>query len=124
MLSRNLIGFVVIGAAMLMSADVPPDYVQQIRAWQQHRERGLRSPTGWLTLAGLFWLKTGDNTIGSGETSDFLLPQDAPSQVGVFHVSGSEVSFTNLGGAIVTLNQSPLSGTVDLKHDTDDDKSD
>jgi uncharacterized protein (DUF1684 family) len=124
MLSRNLIGFVVISASMLMSRDVPSDYRQQILAWQQHREAGLRSTTGWLTLAGLFWLKAGDTTIGSGETSDFLLPQDAPSQVGVFHVSGNEVSFTNLGGAGVTVNDAPVTGTVDLKHDVDDDKSD
>jgi uncharacterized protein (DUF1684 family) len=124
MLSGNLIGFVVISASMLMSRDVPSDYRQQILAWQQHREAGLRSTTGWLTLAGLFWLKAGDTTIGSGETSDFLLPQDAPSQVGVFHVSGNEVSFTNLGGAGVTVNDAPVTGTVDLKHDVDDDKSD
>jgi uncharacterized protein (DUF1684 family) len=124
MLSRILIGFVVIAAPLLMSKDTSSDYSQQILAWQRHREAGLRSPTGWLTLAGLFWLKPGDNTIGSGETSDFLLPQHAPSQVGVFHVSGNEVSFTNLGGASVTVNQAPISGTVDLKHDVDDDKSD
>jgi uncharacterized protein len=124
MLSRILIGFVVIGASLLMCNDTPSDYSQQILAWQRHREAGLHSPTGWLTLAGLFWLKPGDSTIGSGETSDFLLPQHAPSQVGVFHVSGNDVSFTNLGGASVTLNQAPVKGTVDLKHDVDDDKSD
>jgi uncharacterized protein (DUF1684 family) len=124
MSSRNLIKSLVIGSALLTAKETASDYTQQIQAWQQHREAGLRSPTGWLTLAGLFWLKLGDNTIGSGETSDFLLPQHAPSQVGVFHVSGNEVSFTNLGGGGVTLNQVPVSGTVDLKHDVDDDKSD
>lgn len=121
---RLLISFGLLGIFMLHAADAPSGYRDQILAWQQHREEGLRSPTGWLTLAGLFWLKPGDNTIGSGVTSDFLLPHDAPTQVGVFHVSGNEVTFTSLTGATVTLNGKPISGTATLKHDEDEDKSD
>lgn len=121
---RMLIGFGLLGVLMLRAADAPAAYRDQILAWQQHREEGLRSPTGWLTLAGLFWLKPGENTVGSGETSDFLLPHDAPTQVGVFHVAGSEVTFTSLMGGAVTLNGKPLAGTVTLKHDEDEDKSD
>ena len=109
---------------MARAADDSIAYRKQIEAWQKHREEGLRSSTGWLTLAGLFWLKPGENTIGSGDTSDFLLPRDAPSQVGVFHLSGNEVTFTNLAGSVVTVNGKPLNGTVTLKHDNDDDKSD
>jgi hypothetical protein len=100
------------------------DYRKQIQAWQQHREAGLRSPTGWLTLAGLFWLNQGKNTIGSGETSDFLLPKDAPTQVGVFEVSGREVKFRNLTGADVTVNGKPVTNPVILQHDDDDEKCD
>jgi uncharacterized protein (DUF1684 family) len=121
---RMLMGFGLLGALMLDAADAPAGYRDQILAWQQHREEGLRSPTGWLTLAGLFWLKPGDNTIGSGDTSDFLLPRDAPSQVGVFHLAGNEVTFTSLSGTTVTLNGKPLTGTVTLKHADDEDKSD
>jgi uncharacterized protein len=121
---RVLIGFGILGIFVLHAADAPADYRSQILAWQQHREEGLRSPTGWLTLTGLFWLKPGDNTIGSGETSDFLLPHDAPTQVGIFHVSGQEVTFTSLMGSAVTLNGKPLRATATLKHDEDEDKSD
>jgi uncharacterized protein (DUF1684 family) len=121
---RFLIGFGLIGVMMLGATDVPDDYRKQILGWQQHREAGLRSPTGWLTLAGLFWLKPGKNSIGSGETSDFLLPKDAPTQVGIFHVSGKEVTFENLGSGEVTVNGKPVTGTVKLNHAEDDDKSD
>jgi uncharacterized protein (DUF1684 family) len=121
---RILIGASLMGVLILHAADVPSDYRNQILAWQRHREEGLRSPTGWLTLAGLFWLKPGENTIGSGETSDFLLPKDAPTQVGVFHVSGNEVTFTSLMGGAVTLNGKPIQSTATLKHDEDEDKSD
>lgn len=121
---RMLIGFGLLAALMIHAADVPADYRGQILAWQKHREEGLRSSTGWLTLAGLFWLKPGESTIGSGDTSDFLLPRDAPSQVGVFHLSGNQVTFTSLMGGAVLLNGQPLRGTVILKHNEDEDKSD
>lgn len=121
---RVLIGFGILGMFMLRAADAPSGYRDQILAWQQHREEGLRSPTGWLTLAGLFWLKPGDNTIGSGVTSDFLLPHDAPTQVGVFRLSGKDVTFTSLTGSTVTLNGKPVTRTVTLKHNEDEDKSD
>lgn len=54
------------------------DYQDSIRAWQQHRDAGLRAPDGWLTLVGLFWLKPGANTIGSA---------------GTFYLAGDKVTF-------------------------------
>jgi hypothetical protein len=123
-MARFFIGFCLIGAFAMHARDDAGDYRKQIQAWQQHREAGLRSPTGWLTLAGLFWLNQGKNTIGSGETSDFLLPKDAPTQVGVFEVSGREVKFRNLTGADVTVNGKPVTNPVILQHDDDDEKCD
>lgn len=109
---------------MLNARDEQAAYREQIMAWHVHREAGLRSPTGWLALAGLFWLKPGKSTIGSGETSDFMLPKDAPSQVGQFDLTGKEITFTSLIGDQVALNGRAFSGTISLKHDEDDDKSD
>jgi hypothetical protein len=123
-MARFFIGFCLIGAFAMHARDDAGDYQKQIKAWQQRREAGLRSPTGWLTLAGLFWLNQGKNTIGSGETSDFLLPKDAPTQVGVFEVSGREVKFRNLTGADVTVNGKPVTNPVTLQHDDDDEKCD
>jgi uncharacterized protein (DUF1684 family) len=119
-----LIGLLVLGTTMLSAQEIPAGYRSQIEQWQRHREAGLRSPTGWLSLAGLFWLKQGDSSIGSGVTSDFLLPNDAPSQVGLFEVSGNDVTFTNLAGELLTINGKPVHGRVMLKHSEDDDKSD
>ncbi len=121
---RLLIGFVLIGAMSLSAFDDANSYRKQIQAWQEHREAGLRSPTGWLTLAGLFWLSPGKHTIGSGDTSDFLLPKDAPSQVGIFEVSDKEVTFTSLAGGEVSINGQPFKGSTILKHEEDDDKCD
>ena len=52
---RLLIGITALTA--LLMAD---SYTDSILAWQHHRDAGLRSPNGWLTLVGLFWLKPGD----------------------------------------------------------------
>jgi uncharacterized protein (DUF1684 family) len=56
-MARLLIGFAVITSFMLHAAEISPEYRKEITAWQEHREKGLRSERGWLTLAGLFWLK-------------------------------------------------------------------
>lgn len=99
---RILIGITVF-AAMALSADI--SYTDSIREWQQQRDAGLRAEDGWLTLVGLFWLKPGDNTIGSGEANDFVLPKgSAPKHVGSLHLQGDTVTFTPAGGVPKRLN--------------------
>src|ERR1700684_3090089 len=95
---RILIGLAV-SAALLMSTETPTSYTDSIRAWQKHRDAGLRSEKGWLTLVGLFWLKPGDNTIGSASNKDFVLPKTAPAQVGRLHLADSKITFTDPSGA-------------------------
>ena len=88
---RILIGMAIF-AAMLLSSEDLGSYTETIRAWQKPRDTGLRSENGWLTLVGLFWLKPGDNTIGSGPNNDFVLPKTAPAQVGRLHWADGKVS--------------------------------
>lgn len=93
-------------------------YEQSIRAWQEHRNAGLRSPNGWLTLVGLFWLKSGENSIGSAQSNDLVLPKAAPEHLGSLRRSGNAVIFTPLDGA-VTIDGKPVSQPVQLSHDED-----
>jgi uncharacterized protein (DUF1684 family) len=95
---RILIGLAVF-AAILMSTESAASYTDSIRAWQKHRDAGLRSEKGWLTLVGLFWLKSGDNTIGSAPDSDFVLPKSAPAQVGRLRLANDKVTFVQPSGA-------------------------
>lgn len=88
---RFLIGILVLGATLMTAST----YEDSIRAWQQQRDAGLRSPDSWLTLVGLFWLKSGDNTIGSAPSNDFVLPKgSAPAKVGLIHLDGGTITFT------------------------------
>jgi uncharacterized protein (DUF1684 family) len=75
-------------------AGKPTSYVDSIKAWQQHRNDGLRKPDGWLTLVGLFWLNPGDNSIGSASSNSFVLPKaDAPGKIGTLHLDGAKITF-------------------------------
>jgi uncharacterized protein len=62
---------VVLGA--LVPALAQTDYVNGIEKWRGAHEVNLPKETGWLTVAGLFWLKEGTNTVGAGENFDVRL---------------------------------------------------
>ncbi|MBV9761062.1 MAG: DUF1684 domain-containing protein [Acidobacteriaceae bacterium] len=97
---RILIGFAALAA--LLMAD---SYTDSIHAFQQARDTGLRSPNGWLTLVGLFWLKPGDNTIGSADSNDFVLPKgSAPAQLGTLKLRKDQVTFVKPDGSSQTLS--------------------
>jgi uncharacterized protein (DUF1684 family) len=59
--------------ASLTSARAQTDYVKGVEKWRSEREANLKKETGWLTVAGLFWLKDGTNTVGAGEKFDIRL---------------------------------------------------
>jgi uncharacterized protein (DUF1684 family) len=96
------------------------DYDAYIRAWQKHRDVGLRAPDGWLTLVGLFWLSPSESKIGCEPSNDFVLPKNAaPPLMGSLKLSGGKVLFTNLGGSAVTVNGKAVAGPVALSYDED-----
>lgn len=97
-MARYLIGMVVFALTAVSAAS--SDYLDSIKAWQQHRDQGLRSPTGWLTLVGLFWLNPGDNTIGSAPSNNFVLPRNsAPDRVGTLHLDAGKITFHPADGS-------------------------
>ncbi len=51
-----------------------------------------RRRAGWLSVAGLFWLKEGQNTFGSAASNAIVLPQDAaPPHAGWFDLKAGKV---------------------------------
>jgi uncharacterized protein (DUF1684 family) len=99
------VGRLLIALAALAGILIADSYTDSIRAWQQHRDASLRSSDGWLTLAGLFWLKPGDNTVGSADSNDIILPKNSvPAHVGRLHVQGSTVTFVRPDGSSQVLS--------------------
>jgi uncharacterized protein (DUF1684 family) len=76
-------------AATLMAGST---YVDEISSWRASHEAGLKAPTGWLSVAGLFWLHEGPNVVGSNPQSDIVLPS-GPRKAGVLSFINGKVSF-------------------------------
>jgi hypothetical protein len=99
-----LLGCVVVAATI----DAP--YRAQIEQWRQQREAALKADGGWLTVTGLFWLKDGDNTLGSDPSNDILLPDGSPAHLGALKLQSGHVNFT-AAGAGVTLKAEAVTQT-------------
>jgi uncharacterized protein len=97
----------------------PASYRAEIRQFRQQRTAELKADDGWLTVAGLFWLKPGMNVAGSAPGSDILLPARAPARLGAFELKGDRVTFRAEPAARVTTAGKPL-GTTAIDAPTDD----
>lgn len=96
-------------AILAFSAEPPTTpYVDGILQWRQQREARLRADGGWLTVAGLFWLKEGDNTFGADPSSDIVLPEGAPARAGVFRFHGGKTVVAMAPGAGATIGGAPV----------------
>ena len=81
-----------------------------VSAWRAQRLDALTGDEGWLTLAGLFWLKPGANTFGRGAGNALVLDNPALAETaGSFVVSGQKVRFEARAGAGVTHAGRPVS---------------
>jgi uncharacterized protein (DUF1684 family) len=69
------------------------DYKTDIEKWRQEREARLKAPDGWLSVAGLSWLQTGVNSVGSDPSCRVSLPKKAPRHAGIMILEGDHVSF-------------------------------
>jgi uncharacterized protein len=68
-------------------------YLDEVAKWRTDREASLKAPNGWLSVAGLFWLHAGDNTVGSNPQSDVVLPAGAPARAGVLSFERGKVTW-------------------------------
>jgi hypothetical protein len=88
-----------------------------ISAWRSRRADSLTSDTGWLTLAGLFWLKPGDNSFGRGASNALVLDNAAlANTAGSFVLTGDKVRFVAHAGGGVTHDGQPVAA-MDLISD-------
>ena len=71
------IGLALLLAAMSVVVCAGGEDGDSTEAWRQAYEAKLRGPDGWLSVAGLFFLKPGANTVGSDASNDIVLPRDA-----------------------------------------------
>ncbi len=85
-------GLVLFGAFLAACAHVPTSEIREFEKWREKREASLRSETGYLALAGLYWLEEGSHTFGSNPSNDLIFPEDRfPATAGVLRLSARKV---------------------------------
>jgi uncharacterized protein (DUF1684 family) len=107
--------------ALLVAGLAPPGdsaYRSEIETWRRQREARLKAEDGWLAVAGLFWLKEGPNTFGSGPGNAIALPPgSAPERAGTFELKQGKVTVSVGPDAAVTLAGKPVAGTTAVRSD-------
>jgi uncharacterized protein len=98
-LTRNLLlvlGIAVPLYAVAAPADKTPPaaapdaaYLQSFDKWKAELVDDLKQ--NWLSLAGLFWLKPGENTFGTDASNAIVFPK-GPTHAGVFELQGTDVT--------------------------------
>jgi uncharacterized protein (DUF1684 family) len=92
----SLLGLAAMAAAAVAPASVAapdPAYRAEVQKWRDEREARLKGDGGWLQVAGLFWLKEGDNAFGTDPKGAIVLPAgSAPAHAGVFELKSGKVA--------------------------------
>jgi uncharacterized protein (DUF1684 family) len=105
MKARIWIPIALVLATALLGAGGPaatpnsaPDaaYQQSFDKWKAELVDDLKQ--NWLPLAGLFWLKPGENSFGTDSSNAVVFPK-GPAKAGVFTLQGEQVTVKFLPGA-------------------------
>jgi len=75
-----------------------------VLSWREGRLERLVAPTGYLTLAGLFWLEQPSTSFGSAADNDVLFPQKAAPHIGEFQLTDDGVFMIAQPGIDVRFN--------------------
>jgi len=74
------------------------EYIADYKSWQEQRLDRLKTETGWMNLAGLFWLREGENSIGSDTSNSIIFPEKFEEHAGVITLRDSLVHFNPVTG--------------------------
>jgi uncharacterized protein len=94
----------------------PREYAAHIAEWDSERLQRLRSPDGWLNLAGLFWLQEGENSVGSDPGNDIVFPR-GPGQIGTVKLEGNNAVFHPSGETGIKADGKKVSGQIRISGD-------
>ena len=92
---------------------VDPSYQQSFDKWKSELVEDLKQE--WLPLAGLFWLKPGENNFGSDQKNAIVFPK-GPAQAGSFTLRGKHVTVKFAPGTNATIADKPVT-TAELQPD-------
>lgn len=113
------ISFLAVLAFLISAcASAPSGYKAEIENWRSKHEAELRADDGWLTLAGLFWLKDGKNTIGQGEGYDIELTDNfKQGRFGEIEFQRGKAVLTVETGIDASVNGKPITTSIEMRSD-------
>jgi len=65
---------------------------RELAIWRTQHAADLQKPDGWLSLAGLEWLRPGDNSFGSAPDNKIHLPARNPAHLGILRLESDTVT--------------------------------
>ena len=92
----------------------------EVLEWRDNRRASLLAPTGFLNLAGLFWLDKDLTAFGSAADNDLVFPAVADAHIGHFRVTDDGVVMEPREGVAVYSNEEPVRETL-IADDTSSD---
>ncbi len=94
----------------LLAAD---PLTEKVKEWRTKYEAGLKSDTGWLSVAGLYWLEEGANPAGTAASNKIVLPA-GPAMAGTFERVRERVTWKPVNGPAKTLQSDKDGAKADL----------
>ena len=70
---KSSISIILLIAIFVVNFQAQSTYNSEVTKWRTNHETELKSENSWFSLAGLFWLRDGVNTIGKGTNFDIQL---------------------------------------------------
>ena len=102
-MKKFLLVILVAMLALAVYSQPKTSYQTEIEKWRTEHESELKKDNGWLTVVGLFWLKEGRNTIGSGPGYDIELTDSFKAgKFGEIDFSGGKAVLTVADGVEAT----------------------
>lgn len=100
----------------LISANAQTAYVREIEKWRTDHQAEIKDENGWLTVAGLFWLKDGTNSIGAGSGFDIELTENFKGKFGVIEFNNGAATLKVENG-VEALNEGKQISSIELVSD-------
>jgi len=116
MLMTALVGLALATSPADGRNDAPATWTAEVQAWRTARETELKKPDGWLSVAGLYFLRHGMNTLGADPSADVPLPGGAaPADAGRLIYEGGHVRYEPAAGTSASLNDQAVSGPMTVR---------
>lgn len=109
---------IMLSACLLGCKQEDPAYLTSIQDWHKARIDFLKSESGFVNLAGLYWIEEGENTFGSDSSNQIVFPSKSASRLGSLLLKNGAVYLINSDN--VKIEEASVVDTTVVYNDTTD----